>query len=436
MTHYLKGLVRLPRALSFYDKIGLLCLGVVIVATGFFWWRSITEGWLVKPVKGGIYTEGITTIDPYELDRIATKLTRIGLTYTDYKNEIRPALAEKWEISEDGKTYTFTLRPNLSASTIAETYQGLPNWQNITIEAPDNQTIKMTLKQPFAPLLSFTSEPVIELGPYKQEEETNNQISFVANSKFVLGEPNIQRILFMLYPDERSLKAALQRQEVMGAAQAIEGISGTVIKKLRLTKQSVLLFNMERDVFKDREIRQRVRDMRKLDAPLSAQLVTTQEPHHLDLANGFKDRAEKIGLKVSINSVNSVTMDRDIIPSDQYDLMITDLNYGYDGDPYPYWHSSQIIPPGRNYAGYISKETDKLIEEARQTLNADERNKKHEAIQTNLEADIPAIFYPYQEYEYTVASRLKGVKEGVGAVSSDRFTEVWKWYLKAKKQPK
>ena len=30
-----------------------------------------------------------------------------GLTRIDEKGEVQPALAESWEISEDGKTYTF-----------------------------------------------------------------------------------------------------------------------------------------------------------------------------------------------------------------------------------------------------------------------------------------------------------------------------------------
>ncbi|RRD95839.1 peptide ABC transporter substrate-binding protein [Clostridiales bacterium COT073_COT-073] len=39
-----------------------------------------------------------------------------GLVSINEKNELAPALAEKWTISEDGKTYTFTLRDNLKWS--------------------------------------------------------------------------------------------------------------------------------------------------------------------------------------------------------------------------------------------------------------------------------------------------------------------------------
>lgn len=433
--NYLQRLARLPRALTLYDKLSLAGLLLIILTASFFWWQTITEGWLLKPVKGGIYTEGLITQNPYELDLIDAKLTKIGLTYVDHDNKIHGALAERWEITPDGKTYTFFLRPNLPIEEIAQTYRDLPNWQGILIETPDSQTIKMTLKQPFAPLLSFTSDPVVELGPYIQENQTDNELSFTANKNFVLGEPNIQRILLMLYPDERALKAALQRQEVMGADIAIKGISGTNTKTLRLTKRSVLLFNLEKDPFKNKELRQQIIDDRKLDTPLSVSLVTTQDKHLLDLANEFKDKAAKLNLNVSINSVNSVALERDIVPTEDYDLMLTDLNYGYDGDPYPYWHSSQLIPPGLNYAGYNNKEADKLIEQARQTVNDSNRQEKHEAVQRMIESDAAAIFYPYQEYNYTVSNRLKGVSEGIGALPSDRFTEVWQWFIKAKKQP-
>ena len=32
---------------------------------------------------------------------------------TNAKNEIQPQMVEKWDVSADGKSYTFTLRPGL-----------------------------------------------------------------------------------------------------------------------------------------------------------------------------------------------------------------------------------------------------------------------------------------------------------------------------------
>lgn len=435
MRYSFQALRRLPKVLSVTDKVLLIGLIVVIFGTSGLWWRAITSAWAVTPVKGGVYTEGIVNQNLYELDLIINKLTKIGLTYIDHDNVIHGALAERWEISEDGKTYTFFIRPGFKAEEIANTYASLPGWETVNVTAGDNNTVVMSLKQPFAPLLAFASDPVINKGPYFKEKQTKSEITFTANQRFALGEPHIQRIGLTLYPDSRSMKAALQRQEIMGADQAFTQIPGTSIKTLKLTRRTVLMFNLERDLFKDKVLRERIKDKKKLDKPIAATLVTTQEPALLEKANQFRDQANKLGLKVSIKSVNPIVLERDIVPSDDYDLLLVDLNYGYDEDPYPYWHSSQVIPPGKNYAGYNSKEADALIESARQTLDQTERRNKYAEFQKILDADVPAIFYDHDEFSYTISKRLKGVGDGIAAVPSDRYTEVWRWFIKAKKQP-
>ena len=57
----------------------------------------------------------VTDIPGIELlNNIFEGLTRIGVD-----NKVEPALAEKWEISSDGKTYTFTLRKGVNFHDIA-----------------------------------------------------------------------------------------------------------------------------------------------------------------------------------------------------------------------------------------------------------------------------------------------------------------------------
>lgn len=91
---------------------------------------------------------------------------------------IEPALAEKWEISPDGKTYTFTLRKGvkfhdvapiggreLTSDDVAFSLERMlvRDAENIKrdlfdvitkVDATDKYTVKLTLSQPFAPLLA------------------------------------------------------------------------------------------------------------------------------------------------------------------------------------------------------------------------------------------------------------------------------------------
>src|SRR5580658_7882359 len=61
----------------------------------------------------------VLTIEPTDMDpaRVPDVMTSEvvqhtfqGLTRFNEKNEIEPCLAEKWDVSPDGKTYTFHLR--------------------------------------------------------------------------------------------------------------------------------------------------------------------------------------------------------------------------------------------------------------------------------------------------------------------------------------
>jgi peptide/nickel transport system substrate-binding protein len=86
--------------------------------------------------------------------------------------KIEPALAEKWDVSSNGKTYTFHLRPGvkfsdgtpLKASDVkysinraATTEKSIWTFTLTAldkIETPDDQTVVLTLKEPWAPFLS------------------------------------------------------------------------------------------------------------------------------------------------------------------------------------------------------------------------------------------------------------------------------------------
>ena len=185
-----------------------------------------------------------------------------GLVRADFENGgALPGLAESWEISDDGLTYTFHIREGMSfhdgepvtadaivrsmtrptnpedPSYIEGMYmygnQGTSNWESI--EASDDHTIVLQLMQPNATQLLVFSRPdgaiispkamdeygtevglnMSMAGPYKIERFTPGQEAvLVANEDYWAGRPYIDQIVIRAYPDEAGILAALEAGEI------------------------------------------------------------------------------------------------------------------------------------------------------------------------------------------------------------------------------
>jgi len=127
------------------------------------------------PQKGGTLVVAFNA-DPETLDpHITTALlaARVlalihdNLINRDYDGSFKPGLADKWDISPDGKVYTFTLKKGVKFHsgkdfTSADVKYTFERWLSIDkapnaytikpidkIETPDAQTVRFTLKDPY-----------------------------------------------------------------------------------------------------------------------------------------------------------------------------------------------------------------------------------------------------------------------------------------------
>ena len=173
-----------------------------------------------------------------------------------------PALAESWETSEDGRTWTFDIREGVSwsdgepltAGDIAYTYNriidGGPeagNWSTYltsveTVTAPDDTTVVLELARPNAvlPLLpipilpehiwsdvaedevrSYRAEPtdgqpVVGSGPFRLVEGTAGGSTYLleANPDYWGGAPHVDRVAFRVFKSEDPAIQAIIKGEV------------------------------------------------------------------------------------------------------------------------------------------------------------------------------------------------------------------------------
>ncbi len=166
---------------------------------------------------------------------------------------------------------------------------------------------------------------------------------------------------------------------------------------------------------------------------LSFTLTTVQTPEFTKAAQLIATQLSAIGIKVQIEAVEPPNLFKSILEPRNYELLLTGILFGSDGDPYPFWHSSQAVSTGLNLAGYASKKADDLLEKARQTMDQKARADVYAQFQQLIADDVPAVFLYRPTYAYGVGNKVKGVSLSRINVPSDRFANIADWYVKTKK---
>src|SRR5688572_30660904 len=132
----------------------------------------------ISLIDTNTYTEAVVGEPAYinpllatsQADRDIASLVYSGLTRIDEYGQPVPDLAERWDVSEDGLTYTFTLRSDVkwhdgepfTANDVAFTigllrdqdFPGSPDliafWRTIETYATDDTTVEFVLTQPLS----------------------------------------------------------------------------------------------------------------------------------------------------------------------------------------------------------------------------------------------------------------------------------------------
>jgi peptide/nickel transport system substrate-binding protein len=193
-----------------WSRLGSLALVAVVLAVSLAGCASRPSG----QVRYGL-TLAPSGIDPHvnASSELGIPLTSVydTLVYLDPETqEFVPGLAERWEISEDGLVYTFFLKKGVSfhdgAPFNAEAVQF--NLDRITspelksqkaafmlgpydrTEVVDERTVRIVLKQPFAPLLDSLSQVYLGMASPTavQKWGTDYQLHQVGTGPFVMAE--------------------------------------------------------------------------------------------------------------------------------------------------------------------------------------------------------------------------------------------------------
>jgi peptide/nickel transport system substrate-binding protein len=170
----------------------------------------------------------------------------------------------------------------------------------------------------------------------------------------------------------------------------------------------------------------------KAGVKLAFTLLTDDDPLHVELAEEIARQWEAIGVKATLRTIGSGLV-REFLHPREFEALLIDLELRGDPDPYPIWHSTQAEGEGQNYAGFVSYEVDKLLEEARCTTDSERRAELYRRFQEIFADEAPSLLLYYPIYTYAVDEKVKGVQLGPMGDPSDRFRNVTEWYIVTKR---
>ena len=268
----LRKIIYLPHTLSRQERKSLaLFLGIALLAGGGLILRTYIRFTHPVPGIGGSYAEGMIgsprVINPLSLsrdtDRDIARLVFSGLLTYDGAGNIVPDIAERYDISRDGKTYTVFLRKNaawhdgkpLTADDVVFTISRIQNpqyksparvnWQGVEVQKIDEHAVRFTLRTPYAPFIENLTQGIIPKhlweridpaqaalhdlnmhpvgsGPYQFSRFKSTSegavlwYALTRNPHYYREGPYLQTITFVFFTTEDEMIASIHKGEIDG----------------------------------------------------------------------------------------------------------------------------------------------------------------------------------------------------------------------------
>lgn len=270
------------------EKLATCLALIVFVISGIFLYKtSIHKYGTELPVAGGKIQEGIIGytrfVNPLlaisDADRDAVSLIYSGLLKASPEGKLIPDLAESWTISEDGLTYDFILKPNLTFHdgaplttddiefTVMKAIDPLikspkaSSFAGVTVQKVDEKEIKFILKKPYAPFAenltigilpqhiwsnieddifdvsTYNRTNPIGSGPYMVKKVTdssdNLSDSYTLSSfgNYALGAPLISTVVLKFYKNQEDAVNAFESGDIDNLGGVSSEIAATIREK-------------------------------------------------------------------------------------------------------------------------------------------------------------------------------------------------------------
>jgi peptide/nickel transport system substrate-binding protein len=169
---------------------------------------------------------------------------------------------------------------------------------------------------------------------------------------------------------------------------------------------------------------------KKGDQSLSFTLIYPNDQLHSDIARSIQRDWAALNIQVQLESLSYDVLVNERLVNREYEAALIDLNLSRspDPDPYPFWDQAQATG-GQNYSQWDDRAASDFLEQARITVNQEERARLYRNFQVVFQKEIPAIPLYYPVYTYAVDKAVQGIRMGPLFDSSDRFATIMNWFL-------
>ncbi len=376
-----------------------------------------------------------------------TKKVSYGLVYIDSKGKIGPALADSWEVKNEGKEFTFHLKDKLLWDDGRDftAFDLKYNFKDVNFKVIDKKTIVFTLKKELAIFPTYLAKPIIRyplhgvIGEYKAakiryRQGNVSQINLTPNKK------DLPQLEYRLYDSENKMISAYKAGEIREMnilnKSTADGFkkwkNTTVSQNVDYQKIMTLFLNTKGKLFSEKELREIVSlaipwdKIEEYGVIANSPIPPTSWAYNPDLKKPVydPDTATKTikktfpkGISLSVitfydylpiasilekgfNAINiktSVNLSNQGVPDD-FDALLAYWEPPLDPDQYFLWHSTQAQG---NITNYKNVKIDKLLEDGRNNINVEERKKHYFQFQKVIIDEVPAIFI-FHPYSYSI----------------------------------
>ncbi len=164
------------------------------------------------------------------------------------------------------------------------------------------------------------------------------------------------------------------------------------------------------------------------NTPLRFTLTTSDWPDLIKTATLLQRQLKEVGIDLVIEKKTYQDLESNIIRPRNFEMLLFGQVYGYEPDPFAFWHSSQVKDPGLNITFFSDKKADKILEDIRKTSDPQLRDADYRSFSEIIIKNLPAVFLFSQDYLYVLPADIKGVSPIKISLPSDRFNQVNTWY--------